>query len=128
MDIQYEIAKYIANAGFGVLGTSIFAGQVPANTNAIWVERTGGTLNNYVPIEDTLLDIFVKDTSSSDCINKLEQIKRFIHRMHTTQIDNSYIYTMLVVQDVTGIQRDAEYAKIYKISVQVLHRDTALIS
>ena len=128
MDIQYEIAKYLANAGFGTLGTSIFAGQIPASTNGIWIERTGGVLNNYVPIEDTLLDIFVKSNSGSECITTLEQVKRYIHRMHTTQIDNSYIYTMLVVADVTAIQRDAEYDKIYKISVQIVHRDTTLIS
>lgn len=128
MDIAYEVAKYLANAGFGTLGTTIFAGQIPAELNGVWTERAGGQFNNYVPIEESVVDIYVKDTSASDAITKLESIKRYIHRMHNTQIDSSYIYVFLVIGDITDVQRDAEYAKVLKISVQVLHRDTSLIS
>jgi len=35
---------------------------------------------------------------------------------------------MLVIGDVEDVDRDLEYAKVFKITVQVNHRDLALIS
>ena len=128
MDIAYEVTTYLASNGFGTLNTSIFVGQIPENTNGIWVERAGGQLNNYVPIEEAVVDIYIKNTKAATCITTLENVKRFIHRMHTTQVNNAYIYTFLVIGDIEVVQRDLEYAKIFKLTVQVVHRDTGLIS
>lgn len=128
MDIAYQVAQYLANAGFGTLGTSIFSGQLPAEQNGVYVCRLGGIPNNYIPIEETVLDIYVKDTSASDAITLLENIKRYIHRMHTTETSSAYFYTFLVIGDVEDVQRDMEYAKIFKITLQVVHRDKSLIS
>lgn len=128
MDISYQVAQYLVNAGFGTLGTSIFVDQIPANTNGVYVVRAGGQLNNYVPVEETVLDIYIKDTSASDAITKLENIKRYIHRMNNTAAGSAYVYTFLVIGDIQDVQRDMEYAKIYKITLQVVHRDTSVIS
>jgi hypothetical protein len=128
MDIALELANYLENANYGTVGTNIFAGQIPDETNGIYIVRTGGLPNNYVPIEETVLDIYVKSSSANDCITTLESIKRFIHRMHTTEINDAYIYTFLVLSDVEDVQRDLEYVKIFKITLQVVYRDTGLIS
>lgn len=128
MDIAYQLARYLDDANFGTLGTDIFAGQIPAEINGLYVIRTGGTLEYHLPIEETVLDIYCKNTSSEDCITTLENIKRFIHRMHTTVKGDAYIYSMLVIGDVEDVQRDLEYAKIYKITVLVRHRNTSIIS
>lgn len=128
MDIAYELARYLATAGFGTLGTTIFAGQIPAEQNGVYVIRTGGSLHYYTPIQESVVDIYVKNTLAITCIDTLEDIKKHIHRMHTTVTQNAYIYSMLVIGDVEDVGRDLEYAKLYKITVQVLNRDTALIS
>lgn len=128
MDIALEVANYLDNANFGTVGTDIFVGQIPTGTDGVYVVRSGGIPNNYVPIEETVLDIYVKDTKSSRAITTLEDIKRFIHRMHTTIINDAYVYSFLVIGDIEDVQRDQEYAKIYKITLQVIHRDTGLIS
>lgn len=128
MDISYEIARYIDDAGFGTLGTDVFAGQIPAEINGIYVVRTGGVLNNYIPVEETVLDVYCKNTSAQECITTLEDVKRFIHRMHNTIKGDAFIYSILVIGDVEDVQRDLEYAKIYKISLSVRHRSTDLIS
>lgn len=128
MDISYQVAQYLATAGFGTLGTSIFVGQLPAEQNGVYVSRLGGLPNKYIPIEETVLDIYVKDTSASDAITKLENIKRYIHRMHTTETASAYFYTFLVIGDVEDVQRDMEYTKVFKITLQVMHRDKSLIS
>lgn len=128
MDISFQVAQYLATAGFGTLGTSIFVGQLPAEQNGVYVSRLGGLPNKYVPIEETVLDIYVKDTSASDAITKLESIKRYIHRMHTTETASAYFYTFLVIGDVEDVQRDMEYTKVFKITLQVVHRDKSLIS
>lgn len=128
MDIIYEVAKYIANAGYGVLGTNIFAGQIPAGVNGIWVEYAGASYNNYVPMATTIVDVYIKSTSASDAIMTLNNLKNYLHRMHSTSIDNAYIYSILVIGGVDTIQRDAEYAKVFKISLSIMNRDTTLIS
>lgn len=128
MDIAYKVAQYLANAGYGVIGDSIFVGQLPETTVGLSIERAGGQLNNYVPIEETVLDIYAKNTSAEAAMTLLENIKRYLHRMNNTPISDAYVYTFLVINDITPIQRDMEYAKIYKITVQVVHRDTGLIS
>lgn len=128
MDIAYEMAQYLDDAGFGTLGTDIFVGQIPAEQDGIYIVRASGALNTYVPIESTLLDIYIKDTSASTAITNLESIKRYVHRMYDTQTANSNIYSILVLGDVDDVSRDLEYNKVFKISVQVMCRDNNLIS
>lgn len=128
MDIAYEVGKYLQNAGYGTLATDIFIDQMPAETNGIYVIRSGGMLNNYVPIEETVVDIYTKNTNALEATQTLESIKRYIHRMHSTSIDTAYVYNFLVLGDIEVVQRDTEYAKIMKITLQVIHRDTTLIS
>jgi hypothetical protein len=128
MDIAYEVATYLDNANFGTINSDIFVGQIPDSMNGIYVVRIGGQMNNYIPIEESVVDIYIKDTSAETAITTLENIKRYIHRMHTTEIHNAYVYTFLVMGDIESVQRDLEYAKIFKLTLQVVYRNTGLIS
>jgi hypothetical protein len=128
MDIAYQIASYLATAGFGTLGTSIFASQIPDGVNGVWVERLGGQLNKYVPLEESVLLIYSKNTNGQSAVQKLEEIKRFIHRMHDASSGTASIYSFLVLGDIEIVQRDIEYAQVYKLTLQVIYRDTGVIS
>lgn len=128
MDIANELATYLQKANFGTVGTDIFVGQIPASTNGIYILRATGTLNNYIPIEYTLLDLYVKKTSSSQAVTLIEQIKRFVNRMHNTSTQNAYMYSILVVGDVEVIERTDDYQKVYKITLEITHRDLSQIS
>lgn len=128
MDIAYQMANYLAAAGFGTLNSDVFVGHIPDGTNGIYVERTGGQAEAYLPIEESALNIYARNTSAASAIDKLEDIKRFIHRMHNTTTANAYIYRILLIGDVEDVDRDLEHAKTFRITVSVLHRDTALIS
>jgi hypothetical protein len=128
VDVSLSVATYLQNAGFGTLGTDIFVGEIPDETSGIWVVRSGGQPNRYVPIEETVVDIYCKDIKSEVCVQKLESIKRDIHRQHTLTINTSFVYTFLIIGDIIDVQRDPEYEKVYKITLQAVHRDTTLIS
>jgi hypothetical protein len=128
MDIAYALANYLQNSNFGTVGSSIFVGQIPSGVNGIYIFRSTGTLENYLPIETSVIDIYAKNTSSQQAINTIEEIKRFMHRMHNTSTQDFYIYSMLAIGDVETIERDNEYAKIYKLSFEIKHRKTSLIS
>jgi hypothetical protein len=128
MDIANTVATYLQNAGFGTVGSNIFIGYIPDDTNGIWVERIGGALNNYLPIEESIVNIYIKDIKASTAIDKIEDIKRYIHRMHSVDYATSFIYTLLVLGDVEDVARDLEYAKVFKLTVQVVYRDKAVIS
>lgn len=127
-DVARAFATYLANAGFGVLGTDIHVGFTPEGENAIWVELIGGGSEMYTPVEEAAINVYIKNTSAEDAINKLNDIKRFIHRMHSTSLNDNYIYTMLVLGNIEDVSRDLEYAKIFKLTVQLLYRNTNLIS
>lgn len=128
MDIANELASYLQNGGFGTLGTDIFVSQIPSDKNGIYIAITGGNLNYYLPIEDAVLDIYVKDTSASSAVTTLNAIKRYIHRMHNTSTSGSYIYSILALGNVEVVERDLEYAKLFKQTFTVKYRDTSLIS
>lgn len=128
MDIRKILADYLQKNNFGTVGTNIFIGYMPEGTNGLYIERIGGTLNNYVPIEETAVNLYAKNTKSETAITTLENIKRFIHRMHNTTQDSAYIYTFLTIGDIEDVARDQEYAKIYKLTIQIVYRNTGIIS
>lgn len=128
MDIANIVGQYLADSGFGTLGTNIFIGYLPENTSGIYIDRIGGQVDNYIPIEESVVNVYVKNTSGLQAIQTLESIKNFIHRMHSTEKGNAYVYTFLVLGNIEPVARDLEYGKIYKLSVQVTFRNTGIIS
>lgn len=128
MEIARALALYLVNANFGTLNTDVFVGYIPDDTSGIWVDRIGGLPNKYVPINEAALNIYSKNTSAADAIEKLEDIKNFIHRMHSTEAGDNEVYTMLVIGDIEDVSRDLEYAKVFKLTVQLVYRNTNLIS
>lgn len=128
MDIAYGVATWLDRMDFGTVGTDIFIGQIPDDTNGIYIIRSGGSMSNYLPIEESVLDIYIRDTSATNAIQTLEGIKRAIHRMHTTEIGTAYVYTFLVLGDIETVERDLEYTKIFKLTIQAVHRATGVIS
>lgn len=127
-DIAQAFAHYLADNGFGTFGTDIFVGYTPEGENAIWVELIGGSTELYTPVEEAAVNIYIKNTSASDAVDKLNDVKHFIHRMHSTSLNSNYVYTMLVLGNIEDVSRDLEYAKIFKLTVQLLYRNTNLIS
>lgn len=127
-DIAYELAQYLDDADFGTLGTDIYVGQMPPATNGIFVQRIGGQLNNYVPIEESAVNVYAINTSSSSAITSLESIKRFIHRMHSTNTANTKVYTFLVIGDIEDLSRDENSEKVYKLTIQAVYKDAGIIS
>lgn len=128
MDIAYEIAKYLADNGFGTLGTDIFVDQIPSDQNGIYVSSIGGSMDYYTPIEEAALDIYVKNTSAETCKDTLKDIANHIHRMYDTTTANAHIYSILAIGNIENVDRDLEYAKIYKQTYSVRCRDSGLIS
>lgn len=127
-DIAQSFAAYLATAGFGTLGTDIHVGYTPEGENATWVEVIGGGVHNYLPVEEAAINVYVKNTSAESAINTLNDIKRYIHRMHSTTVSSNYVYSMLVLGNIEDVSRDLEYAKVFKLTVQLLYRNTNLIS
>lgn len=127
-DVTLAFANYLQTAGFGTYGTNIFVGYIPENTDAIWLEQVGGNQNNYVPMQEAVINIYIKNTNAATAVDTLNQVKNYIHRMHSTTVSNNYIYTMLVLGNIEDITRDLEYAKIFKLTVQLTYRNTNVIS
>lgn len=128
MDIAAAIGDLLERLSVGTVGTNIFIGQLPAETNGVYVVRSAGSLNNYLPIVESVLDVYSQNTSSATAIQKMEEVKNALHRHLETTISGAFIYSVLVIGDVQDLGRDEDYGKIYKITVQVQHRDTNLIS
>lgn len=128
MDISYVVAEYLQKNGFGTIGTNLFVGYNPDTTAGVFIDRIGGLPNKYVPIDESVVNIYVKNTSGSEAIQTITSIKNFIHRMHNTTQSEAYVYTFLIIGDVEDVARDMEYSKVYKITLQVVYTDTGIIS
>lgn len=127
-DIAYELADLLADNGFGTLGDDIMVGQIDFVKNGIYLLNVAGDSNNYVPMQRSVVDIYAKNTSANAGITKLRNIKNLLDRMHSVNLGQNYIYSILLLGSIENIQRDNEYAKIMKITIEVMHRDKALIS
>lgn len=127
-DILNTFAQMLENDGFGTVGTDIFIGQIPAELNGIYLERIGGTMNLYLPLEESTINLYVQNISSETAIQTIESIKRTYHRHLETGDDDSFIYTILAIADIEDMGRDMDFGKVYKISFAFQHRSRALIS
>lgn len=127
-ELSLAFANYLQASGFGTVGSDIYIGQIPDGVNGIWVERIGGLQNNYVPMQEGVVNIYAKNTSATDAVTTLESIKNHVHRMHTTTAGDNFIYTMLVLGNIEEVSRDLEYAKIYKLTVQLTYKSNSVIS
>lgn len=129
MDIVSELIDYtvIAFPDYEA-GTNIFDGQILNSTEGIYLIRSGGSFNNYLPVETTYINVYSKYSSAETAITNLEELKRYYHRMHSAGTENAVIYSMLVVGDIDDVSRDDEGYKIFKFTLEVMHRSTDLIS
>lgn len=128
MNVANELATYLDTSNFGTLGTDIFVDQIPEGTNGLYLIHSGGQKGLYVPVDETIIDIYCKNTSASDCIEQLTSVKNFIHRMHSTGTSLAYFYSIMVIGDIEDVSRDLEYSKVYKITVMLINRDKSIIS
>ena len=81
--------------------------------------------------EDGTIDVTTETNESlprQQTVNQLNKLKREIHRTTNITINNVYIFSLLAISDIDNISRDTEYSKVYKLSLMVICRDTALIS
>ncbi len=129
MDIGYELARLIAANFSYTIGTDMFVGTMPTGTdNGIFILRSGGTPHKYLPTNKTVMDVYFKDTSAQNAITSIEALKNWMHRMHTTETSEAYIYSILVLSDIEDMGRTLESEQLYKFTVEVCHRDLDLIS
>jgi len=130
MDIAYKIAQLVVDFGSGLfsLGGNTFVGTMPDNiTTGVLVEHIGGSLNNYLPIEESIVNVYFISTQDTT-VTLAEAFKRSVHRLHNTEPDTDvYIYSILA-GDVEDMGRDAESQQTYKVTLTVTHRATGVIS
>lgn len=128
-DIASELAQYIEdNLGY-TQGTDLFIGTMPEDSESgIYIMRVGGVLNDYLPMQTTYISIYYKDTQAVTAMTNLETVKNYLHRMHNTETANSYIFSMLAISDIEDMGLDLESNKVFKFTLEVMHRPTSLIS
>lgn len=126
--ILQALASMLESDGYGTRGTNIFIGQLPAEKNGIYLMLLGGTMFNYSPLEETVVDVYVQDISSEQALSRVQSIKHSYHRHLATEREDEYIHTILALSDAEDMGRDLDYGKIYKITLQLTHRSTNLIS
>jgi hypothetical protein len=127
MDIARELLRLIEPLGY-TFGTDAFLGELPDDADGLWIQRVGGTLHNYTPIEESLLDIYMRQSTSQASVTALETIKRYIHRQYSTDTPSAYMYSILVLGDIEQVGRDNQGQQMYKLTMQILHRDRGVIS
>lgn len=98
MTIGVDVAAYLADSGYGALGTDIFLGYIPDTQNAIIITETGG-FGPYLGMgDDTIIirptfQIIVRNESYITGAERISDIRTRLATITNTAINgNSYLY------------------------------------
>lgn len=93
--IDYDVADYLADNGYGTLGTNIFAGFMPDVTGtSIAVYQARG----YVPLNPSNIErpevhIVVRADSSADALDKANDVFNFLNKKGDVTLNSvRYLY------------------------------------
>lgn len=107
-----EIATYIASAGFGVVGTNLFKGQMPATpVNCITLYEvahrpTATTLDLPIAHEFPELRVVVRHTSQVAARARCEMIMRALANIKNTFLSGTFYLTVTPLSTPFNVQSD----------------------
>jgi hypothetical protein len=128
IDLAKDIATLLSNSGLGTLGSDLFIDNMPDDKNGLYIVHAGGELDKYTPMQTTIFDIYAKYQQAQTAVNKLESVLSLIHRMHSVNLSNTYLFSILGIGSVEVVDILDNNDKIYKITISVINRNKLNIS
>lgn len=132
-----ELAFWLQNRGYGVYTTSdpsarnIFTGEMPYDSPAeglLILEVPSPPPHQYVDTEYTVIDFWYRSPKTDRGHAKLEEIYELFHRQYNLTLGNWYIYFSRALGSIQDVDRDREFGKLLRLSVQFICRNLTHVS
>lgn len=131
-----EIAQLLQNVNIGTFATSnpdnrnIFVGMLPEDvTQGMFIiEAPSPPPHQYVDTEYPILDFWYRSPYTDLGHEKLEQVYNFLHRKYHYETTNWHIAFSRALGNIIDVDRDAEFGKLYRLSVQFICRNLNNVS
>jgi hypothetical protein len=125
MNIIYEIAAYIAAAGYGTLGVDVFIGSFPDELeNGIMVVSTssGDNRKDY-PVYETNFEVWTRNKTVTNGYDKAKNVFNLLHNKENINTTNAHIFFIHAPNGVESIGRDINGRALHKVLVNITYRD-----
>jgi len=122
--ILEAIADYLENEGVGTVGTDIFIGDFPNETdNGIMLISRGGDNEKNYDLRFLTIDIWGRNKSTRLSWDKIFDVMKALHLQNNFDVTGYHIYRSETA-NVEDLDRDSEGRKIFKIQARIIYRDT----
>jgi hypothetical protein len=128
--ISAELADLLQSWGLGTVGADIFINELPENINkGLVVTEVGGEgWHNYVDTITSVVDIQSIDTTTENAYKKLVEVLKHINRRGNYTSGNLFIYFSNAGTAIEYLGRELDASAVYRVSVQLIYRDTTIVS
>lgn len=124
--IVQDIARFLADYSSFTMRDDLFVGEIPRGTDGVYV------IADPSPEPDKETGIIYQDvsfwsryTNDATGFEKLGEIYNFFDRRHHYSTDQYYVHFSHAMGQIEDMDRDADKAKLLKLSVMfILNRDS----
>ncbi len=135
-ELIVEVARDVANRGFGVYGTSnpdlrtIYTGLMPDTCveGILITEVVSPSPHEYVATEYPILDFWAKSPKSDRARDLLRSVYDTFHRRYGYSYDDWYVYNSRALGAITNADSNNESSKLYRLTVQFRCRNLNTVS
>ena len=127
MMIERELANYLANQGFGTLGTDIFVNKLPETPDdVIAVVRSGSrppvqVLSGEIVIDEVGIQVQVRGTSVADTFQKISSIRDTLIQLYNTQVGAYNVLGVISVGTPLVLRWDERNRVVYIANFDVAY-------
>lgn len=119
-----NIVSLLATQGFGVVGKTLFIGELPLNVRdcTAVVLTASPEPDKIIPYYRQTVDVWTRYSKAADGYQKIQNIFNFIHQKHHYTMGGYYVYLSYALGGIDDLDRDVERRKLYKASFEFVYR------
>lgn len=129
-DFISQLATYFQTRGLGTVGTDIFIGVLPLETeNAIYLLASPSSPPHlYVDTLHYTVDVWARYNAYEDGREILQRVMNTFHRRANYDLTDFHIYFSHMVGNIEDMDRDPESGKLLKIGLNFIYRNSNEVS
>ena len=118
------VTEYMEADGIGVIGKTLFVGEMPLNVGACVsaVPSPSPEPDKAIPYFVQEVDVWARNPKAGDCYQKLQDVFDLFHRAHHYTMGSYYVYLSYALGGIDDLDRDVERRKLCKVSLAFIYR------
>lgn len=119
-----DIADYLEDNGLGTVGTNIFVGKMPQDSNCIALLQTNGSPPPVdLPEKTPSFQVLIRDPAISTGVVRLMAVRNLLHIIIESTIGTTSFMNIFAMSDGGHIGEEPETgSQLFSINFNVKHR------